>query len=226
MYKFYCNDPLIENTTVILDAQESKHAIAVLRLKAEQTILLLNGNGTRALAHITVANKNACEIHINQIEHSERKGVFTLLISPPKSTDRWEYIVEKAQELNVSAIQPVITFHSERKKINTEKAKNIARAALKQCGAFYECEIKESISLKQAIADYQPGYFGYCQLMNSADNTTEAVDNVLIGPEGDFSEQEVQQLLSNNWKTMRLAENILRSETAAVTAIIKHNRLL
>lgn len=226
MYKFYCNEPFIKNKTVILDAQESKHAISVLRLKVEQNVLLLNGNGSRALAQINVANKNACEVYINHIEHTERKGHFTLLISPPKSTDRWEYIVEKAQELNVSAIQPVITFHSERKKINTEKAKNIVRAALKQCGAFFECEIKESVSLKQAIADYQPGYFGYCQMMNSAADTTEAVDNVFIGPEGDFSEQEVSQLLSNNWKTMRLAENILRSETAAVTAIVKHNRLL
>jgi 16S rRNA (uracil1498-N3)-methyltransferase len=225
VYKFYCDSPLKEGQTIVLSPEESKHAVAVLRLANNTDILLLNGNGTVANATICNAHKTNCEAIIKSIEHQPTQGEFTLLISPPKSTNRWEYIIEKAQELNVSRIQPVVTYHSERKKINIEKANKIARAALKQCGAFYQCEISEPIAFAQALQNYPPGLFGYCKMLNN-ESENLAVSSVFIGPEGDFSEQEVAQLKSADWQTMRLANNILRSETAAVTAIVKHNPYL
>ncbi len=225
VYKFYCDSPLKEGQTIVLSPEESKHAIAVLRLINNTDILLLNGEGSVANATICNAHKTNCEAIINSVEHQPTQGQFTLLISPPKSTDRWEYIIEKAQELNVSSIQPVVTFHSERKKINIEKANKIARAALKQCGAFYQCKILEPVTFAQALQNYPPGLYGYCKMLNNETNNN-TISTVFIGPEGDFSEHEVSLFVAAGWKTMRLANNILRSETAAITAIVKHNPFL
>jgi 16S rRNA (uracil1498-N3)-methyltransferase len=225
VYKFYCDTPFKIGESVILSAEESKHAVAVLRLKNGTEILLLNGKGTVATASISDAHKNQCEAIVTGMEHQDAQGQFTLLISPPKSTDRWEYIIEKAQELNVSRIQPVVTYHSERKKINLDKANKIARSALKQCGAYFQCEIAEPISLSQAIKNYPAGLFGYCKMLNN-ESKNSSISTIFIGPEGDFSENEVAQLKAANWQTMGLASNILRSETAAITAIVKHNPYL
>lgn len=222
MYKFYCDSPLIEGQTIVLSPEESKHAIAVLRLPAGTEILIVNGKGAVANANIKAAHKTNCETNITTVSRLKNQGEFTLLISPPKSTDRWEYIIEKAQELNVSCIQPVVTYHSERKKINLEKAQKISRAALKQCGAFFECTVSDPISFSQALKQCEPGLFGYCKMLNE-DKVETQVKSVFIGPEGDFSDHEAEQLIAAGWKTMRLANNILRSETAAITAIVKHN---
>ena len=222
MYKFYCDSPLIEGQTICLSPEESKHAVAVLRLTNQTDILLLNGKGCVAKAIICNAHKTNCEVKINTVQLQPKQGKFTLLISPPKSTDRWEYIIEKAQELNVSAIQPVITYHSERKKINLDKANKIARAALKQCGAFYECEIHEPIPFSSAISQYSPGLFGYCKMLKPS-KSNSSISSVFIGPEGDFSDHEAESLIAAGWQTMRLSQNILRSETAAIVAIVQHN---
>lgn len=226
MNKFYSDTLFKPGEAIVLNPNESKHAIAVLRLSAGDNIMLLNGKGEKALATISNANKNACEATINNIEQNPKKPDFTLLISPPKSTDRWEYIVEKAQELNVSCLQPVITKHSERKKINLQKAQNIAHAALKQSGAFYECIVNDFIPFNKALEQYSAGLFGYCSMLSISKENTSAVNSVFIGPEGDFSENEVQHLLEKKWRTFKLSNNILRSETAAIAAIVKHNPYL
>lgn len=226
MNKFYSDTNFEVEKHVTLNADESKHAIAVLRLKIDDGIMLLNGKGSKALAVITVANKNACEVSIKNVENLEIRPDFTLLISPPKSTDRWEYIVEKSQELNVSCLQPVITKHSERKKINLDKAQNIARAALKQSGAFYECVVKDFTPFNKAIEQYKAGLFGYCNMLNISSVSKKPCNSIFIGPEGDFSEEEVLQLMANDWHTFKLSNNILRSETAAIAAIVKHNPFL
>ena len=112
--------------------------------------------------------------------------------------------------------------NSERKKINLDKAKNQIRAALKQCGAYYETEVVDFIKFNEALKQYSPGFFGYCNELNQGHKFNPSINetNLFIGPEGDLSDTEAQSLFEKGWKNVILGKNILRTESAALAGMV------
>ena len=222
MYKFYSENSLSNQTYIDLNPQESWHASKVLRLKAKDSCIILNGRGEKATGIITEISPKACKVELTEINKAGQGKILNLLVAPPKSTHRWEFILEKAQEFNVNRIQPVLCKNSERKKINLEKAKNQIRAALKQCGAYYETEVLDFIKFNEALKQYSPGFFGYCNELNQGHYFTALGNqtNLFIGPEGDLSEVEAENLFNQGWKNVILGKNILRTESAALAGMV------
>ena len=222
MYKFYSELTLSNQSIIDLNPQESWHACKVLRLKANDKCQILNGKGEKAFGTITDIAPKVCKVELQEYFSAEKPKKFNLLVAPPKSSHRWEFILEKAQEFNVNKIQPVLCKNSERKKINLDKAKNQIRAALKQCGSYYETEVVDFIKFNEVLKQYSPGFFGYCNELNQGHKFNPSINetNLFIGPEGDLSDTEAQSLFEKGWKNVILGKNILRTESAALAGMV------
>ena len=195
MELFYSKD--ISCGTVRLDRDESAHCVRVLRHRGGDAISVIDGEGSLYRCRLTAADANAAEAEI--IETVPGFGALpyelTMAVCPTKNIDRYEWFVEKATEIGVAAVAPVLGDHSERKIIKPERLERIALSAAKQ-------------SLKgRAVRD---------ALRSRREGCREV--HVLIGPEGDFSPEEVALALNNGWVPVHLGDSRLRTETAALTA--------
>lgn len=227
MLRFFHSD--LSTSEIHLSEKEAHHASRVLRLKEGDTIQLLNGLGDKAVGTITFINKNKVTVEVTEKQHFEQpQQQITLAVAPPKSTDRWEFILEKATEIGVHSIQPIICFHSERKKINLEKAQWTMIAALKQSGNPYLPLLHEPLKFNQWVNQNNSPekYIAYCptphtnSLIQAYQN--EVQTSITIGPEGDFSREEIALAVEQyNFQPVSLGKHILRAETAAITSVIQ-----
>ncbi|NSW44340.1 MAG: 16S rRNA (uracil(1498)-N(3))-methyltransferase [Bacteroidales bacterium] len=216
--------PELELTTIQLSEEESKHAIKALRLKIGDYVLLTNGQGTLAQAQIV---DNHIKHTVLQIEEMEivppNENRLHIALSILQHADRFEWFVEKAVELGIAEITPILCTRTEKKHINTERIKKIAISALKQSRQAYLPKINEAEtfthfiqncgSINKAIAMCEGNRIVLSQWMQTI-NKNELT--VVIGPEGDFTEQEAEFALTHGFVPIQLGNSILRSETAAV----------
>jgi len=227
MHRFY-----VENITrgiVNLPESEAKHAVQVLRLKEGSTIALLDGKGNKALATLTNLKKKSCDALVTEVQSFETPiRTLTLAVAPPKSNDRWNFILEKCQELGVTEIVPLKTFHSERKNINLERNLFALIAALKQSGAPYLCKLDEMQNFNSFLkaTKFDNAYIAWVP-ENSSSNvklltSTSGSSCIVIGPEGDFSEEEVRLAKAHNFTTISMGTDVLRTETACLFAAAAH----
>ncbi len=223
MHKIYAQLP--DTGTLILSEEESKHLCKVMRKDLGDKVLILDGKGKKATAEITLAHSKKAEVSILEIQTIERRSVvhLTIAIAPTKNLNRIEYFVEKATEIGIDAIQPILCHQSERKILKTDRLEKIAIAAMKQSGQVFLPHITELISVMEFIATHPNGLIAYCQdhltnpqLLNEVKNRESIT--ILIGPEGDFTQEEVNFALENGYKTLSLGNSILRTETAGVYA--------
>ncbi len=223
MHKIYADFPITGNLT--LSEEESKHLCKVMRKTEGDQVLVLDGKGQRAVAEITVAHPKKAEVTIisTESEKQRSKTYLTIAIAPTKNLSRMEYFVEKATELGVDRIVPVLCHQSERRVLKTERLKKVAIAAMKQSGQLFLPAIDELTPIKEFISISENGFIAHCpnhktnpQLLNEVKNQANAT--ILIGPEGDFTEEEVNFALDNGYKTVSLGNSILRTETAGVYA--------
>lgn len=223
MHQFHCPDllpPVIE-----LPEDEAHHATAVLRLSVGARIGLLDGAGTRAIGMVELITKRGCSIRIEErtMVPPERKARIHLAVAPTKHMDRYEWFVEKAVEIGVDRITPVIAERSERANLRTDRLHRVAISAMKQSQRAWLPRIDEPTRLKDLLCTDLPvhRYFGWCEgehqpLMSAYQPSNDAL--VLIGPEGDFTPAEASQLRRGGAVAVSLGAARLRTETAALVA--------
>lgn len=226
MQLFY--NPNIDELTesFIFDKEESKHIIKVLRKKDGDILYVTNGAGYLFECEITLASDNKCTVKINSLEKKEAsKFHLHLAVAPTKMNDRFEWFLEKATEIGIQEITPIICDRSERKVINKERFDKIVLSALKQCNELYLPKLNEAVTFKEFISKQQNKglqLIAHCEetdkkTLKSVLKSNEDV-TLLIGPEGDFSTKEIALALENNYIPVSLGNTRLRTETAAVVA--------
>lgn len=215
-----------------LPAEEAMHALRVLRLKGGDEMFLMDGVGNFYRAQVTIAATRNCYYEILEQMPQERQwqGKVHLAIAPTKMLDRIEWMIEKATEVGVDEVSFLNCQFSERRLMKTTRLDKIAVSAVKQSHKAWKPVLNEMTSFKSFIAQPIEGrkYIAHCyeevprsylfdELRNSS-NTEDAT--VLIGPEGDFSIDEVKKAVEAGWKSVHLGKSRLRTETAGLTAVM------
>lgn len=218
--------PNISGTEIILDETESKHVIRVLRLQNGNRVQVVDGKGGFYLAEIVDANQKKCRLSIikSQKEFGKRNFHLHIAIAPTKNIDRFEWFLEKATEIGIDEITPLLTSHSERKTVNPERLEKILVSAMKQSLKAYLPKLNELTSFKELVTNYKTEnkFIAYCddiQKTHLKDLANQGKDTlILIGPEGDFSPEEVKLAIENGYNVVSLGTSRLRTETAGIVA--------
>jgi 16S rRNA (uracil1498-N3)-methyltransferase len=205
------------------DKEESKHIIKVLRKTEGDIIHITDGVGNLYFSKITLASEKKCTVKITEYKKFENTSFYIhLVVAPTKMNDRYEWFLEKATEIGVHEITPIICDNSERKIIKNERFDKIILAAMKQSNQFYLPKLNEPITFKQFMSLQQEGnlFIAHCEerdktLLKNAFEINEKY-TLLIGPEGDFSSKEIDLAISKGFKPVSLGHTRLRTETAAI----------
>lgn len=208
------------------DKNESRHIIRVLRKSDGDLVHITNGNGDLFEGQIIVPNDKRCTVQIVKCTSFKKPWNYYLhiAIAPTKNNDRLEWFLEKATEIGVHEITPIICEHSERKVYKIDRAEKIIQAAMKQSLQYFLPKINEPISFSEFIKKHNADskFIAHCEETErkSLKNTAKAKDNIiiLIGPEGDFSSKEINLALENKYIPITLGNTRLRTETAALAA--------
>ncbi|MGB5419102.1 16S rRNA (uracil(1498)-N(3))-methyltransferase [Algibacter sp.] len=225
MQLFYSPE-ITENTSQFtFNKEESKHIVKVLRKNIGDNLHITNGNGWLFTAEISIPNINKCTANIVSKSIKEKHNYnLHLAVAPTKMNDRYEWFLEKATEIGIDCITPIICDHSERKFIKPERFERIIQSAMKQSLSCYLPKLNNAISFQDFVnQDFNGDLFiAHCeetdrkslkqQLKPKTDMT------ILIGPEGDFSVKEITKAVENNFIPVTLGETRLRTETAAIVA--------
>lgn len=225
MQLFY--NPNINETTenFSFDKEESKHIIKVLRKKDTDILHVTNGLGFLFKTEITLASDSKCTVKIISFEkEAPSKSRLHLAVAPTKMNDRYEWFLEKATEIGIQEITPIICDHSERKVINNERFDKILLAAMKQSNELYLPKLNPALSFKEFVAlkNDDLKLIAHCEETDKKTLKSVLKPNqnltMLIGPEGDFSDKEITLAISNDYIPVSLGNTRLRTETAAIVA--------
>jgi len=224
MHLFYTPDLI--GTIYTLDETESKHCIKVLRLSMHDIIHLIDGKGGFFKAQIIDTNPKKCSVEIveSKKEYGKRNQYLHIAIAPTKNIERFEWFLEKATEIGIDEITPLLCEHSERKIIKTDRLEKIIISAMKQSKKAYKPVINEMIEIKRFLSrDFKGDKFiAHCE--DNHKNLLKTIYKqgnnaiILIGPEGDFSLEEIQLSKDNKFIEISLGESRLRTETAGIVA--------
>lgn len=212
---------------IIFDKDESRHIFKVLRMKEGDFLKTTNGQGSFFDAEIISATQKECIAKILKKEQVAPLPYYLhMAVAPTKLNDRYEWFLEKATEIGISEITPIICDHSERKVIKRERYEKIVQSAMKQSLKAHMPILNDPISFKEFIQSKTHAAdincIAHCEdkdkkslksLLKPNQKTT-----ILIGPEGDFSPEEIAMALDAGWAPASLGESRLRTETAAVVA--------
>lgn len=233
MHLFYTPGIDINAQTYVLSEEESRHSIKVLRLLRGDHISLIDGKGNLVHAVITDALPKKTEVKLLNIEKEvgARNHYLQIAIAPTKIIDRFEWFLEKATEIGIDEITPIICERSERKDLKLERLEKVIVSAMKQSLTAYLPKLNKPLHFKQFIAQnrYQNSYIAHCMDGKKAGlgdllKKREAA-TVLIGPEGDFSPEELSLATDKGMKAIHLGSTRLRTETAALYACFEVNLL-
>ena len=220
-----------------LSEDESRHAVKVLRAKVGYSYTLINGQGGSAKGEVIEITKNSCVLNVGEISLEDRPLFgLTMIVAPTKKTERFEWFLEKATEIGIERIYPVFTSRSEFKVEKFERWNKILISAMKQSKRKWLPELMATEDLEktvsQVISDVSHHFFiAHCMdaiegnekkhLLNTLSKGQSAV--IAVGPEGDFTPEEVTMMLSHNGSEITLGDMRLRTETAALTAVTFFN---
>lgn len=192
--------------TFTFDREESKHIIKVLRKKDGDILFVTNGLGFLFKTEIVLASDSKCTVQIVSFEKASiPKFNLHLVVAPTKMNDRYEWFLEKATEIGVQEITPIICDRSERKVINMERFEKILLSAIKQSNALYLPKLNPAISFKEFVKNKNTGLQLIAHCEETDKKTLKSVlqpdtdITVLIGPEGDFSDKEITLALAQNY---------------------------
>jgi len=225
MQLFYNPEITINTIDFSFNKEESSHIVKVLRKSIGDTLHITNGKGYLFIAEITIPDIKKCTVTIiSKTLQKKREYNLHLAVAPTKMNDRYEWFLEKATEIGVNSITPIICDHSERKIIKPERFEKILQSATKQSLNCYIPKLNETISFKNYIKQDFTGnlFIAHCEKTNRKSLKQELKPNtditILIGPEGDFSTKEITLALKNNFIPVTLGETRLRTETAAIVS--------
>lgn len=231
MHLFYTPTIEIHHTSFLLNEEESKHAIRVLRLQPGDIIHLIDGRGGLFKTEILEAHPKRTSLTILEVvkEFGKTSYELHLAVGPTKNIDRIEWFLEKATEIGIHEFTPVICARSERKEVKVERLEKVAIAAAKQSLKAYVPKINPAISFAKFIENqsHETSIKGIAHCVDSEKKYINTTFNahqrylILIGPEGDFSEQEITLALAAGFVPLSLGEARLRTETAALAAVLE-----
>lgn len=211
-----------------LPSEEAAHAVRVLRLREGDEAWCTDGKGAFYRCEVSLAERNACALNIVEIipEQPLWQGTLTLAVAPTKHIDRTEWLVEKAVEIGIDCIVPLLCANSERTKLNLDRLERIAISAMKQSRKPYATSIMPLTPVCDFIRTYNGTLcIAHCRSDISQERSylpavlpSTGSRAVMIGPEGDFTQQEVQLALKSEATPVTLGSSRLRTETAAVVA--------
>ena len=223
MQLFYC--PELSGEFHTLNEEESRHIVRVLRLEIGDHIHLTDGKGGLFQAEITDDHPKRCSVQIikSTFEYEKRDFQIHMAVAPTKNISRYEWFLEKATEIGINKITPVICEHSERKKVKVPRLEKVIISAVKQSLKAYVPELNETARFKDFIKQDFDGekFIAYCEGATKAlKELYTPLSNaiILIGPEGDFSPEEVKLAEENGFVPVNLGPSRLRTETAAIVA--------
>ncbi|MCW3121432.1 MAG: Ribosomal small subunit methyltransferase [Flavipsychrobacter sp.] len=230
--RFFYNGPLTENSSVSLDADTAKHIWQVLRMQPDDKVILTDGKGTVAEGTIHTAERHKCDVSIEKVAVTARKGnVLHLCVAFTKNNSRNEWLLEKATELGVGSIIPITTTRSEKAHVRHDRWQKILQSAILQSQQSYLPELAEISPLKSILKKYNDipqKLIAHCipegekhSLAKTLKPTGEVI--LLIGPEGDFTQEEVNLCMENGFVPVSLGAQRLRTETAAIAAAAYFN---
>lgn len=209
--------------TVVLDEDTSKHIIGVLRMTKEEELMLTDGIGTKARAIITDDNRKKCSVEITHTASTPLlQPRVAIGISLVKNSARFEWFLEKATEIGVTEILPLICARTEKEKFRTERLQGILVSALLQSQQAWLPQLHEPVPFHQAVtADYTHRYIAHCTEDLKTPLTAALQEDggsrlLLIGPEGDFTPVEIQLALDKGFQPVALGPTRLRTETAGL----------
>ncbi len=228
MQLFYAPDIAPPHHT--LTEEESKHCVRVLRMAEGDTLMLTDGRGNMYTARIADANPKRCAVEVvsTETEYGRRGYSLTMAVAPTKNPDRYEWFLEKATEVGCDVFIPIASAHSERRTVKEDRLEKVVTSAVKQSLKAYHPAVEPMIDAKDVIMRPFEGQklIAHCRpdagerqpikdVLARGGNTL-----ILIGPEGDFSREEVELALANGFTAVTLGEARLRTETAALAAVM------
>ncbi|HNQ27462.1 MAG TPA: 16S rRNA (uracil(1498)-N(3))-methyltransferase [Aquaticitalea sp.] len=225
MQLFFDSDISEQSEKITFETDESKHLVKVLRKQIGDSLAITNGKGWLFWAEITFANPKRCEANIIAKEKVERPGYrIHLAVAPTKMNDRYEWFLEKATEIGVDTITPLICERSERRSIKPERFEKVIQSAMKQSLHCYLPKLNSAISFKEFVNQSIEGQklIAHCEDTEKKSLKSVLVPDtdvtILIGPEGDFDTDEIALAIGKGYRPVTLGNSRLRTETAAVVA--------
>jgi 16S rRNA (uracil1498-N3)-methyltransferase len=228
---FFVEQLVPEGQSLILDEDQSKHIVQVLRMQMNEEILLTDGKGFKAHVLITDDHRKRCQVQIISVEKEEQQlPKISIAISLIKNAARFEWFLEKATEIGVTEIVPLICERTEKEKFRLDRMQGILISAMlqsQQCWVpsligpvTFTSLVEESTNANKFIAHCLPQQK---QTLSSLIHHSPVISNhsslILIGPEGDFTEKEIELALDKGFQPVALGNTRLRTETAGIVAI-------
>lgn len=226
MQLFYHPDISENDNQIVFPREESKHIVKVLRKKEGDILNVTNGKGFLFETELILITPQQCVAKVIQVETETKSAYYLhLAVAPTKMNERYEWFLEKTTEIGVREITPVICDHSERKVVKLDRFERVLQTAMKQSLHLSIPILNPPVKVSEFIKSQIEGkkYIAHCEdeqekksfksLLEPGERTT-----ILIGPEGDFSSEEIQLALKNGWTPVSLGKSRLRTETAAIVA--------
>lgn len=219
--------PDVSDEELTLPEEEGRHAIKVLRSSEGDELRLVDGRGGIYRARVQRIDKKRCVVRIeDELQgFGERPYRLTLAVAPTKNDQRFEWFLEKATEMGIDRIVPLIAARSEKKRTKPERFRKILIAAMKQSNKAYLPELEDPVAFEEFLEriEGEGAFIAHCyqepQRSSLKDAYRQGEDaTVLIGPEGDFTPQEVDMAVKKGVRPISLGKAVLRTETAAVAA--------
>jgi|TARA_B110000902_G_C14219337_1_gene554474 16S rRNA (uracil1498-N3)-methyltransferase len=226
MQLFYNSDISSKTSSITFDKVESRHIVRVLRKKESDILQITNGKGFLFDAKIIAASDKKCIAEIINVQEKPKPWHYYLhiAIAPTKNNDRIEWFLEKATEIGIDEITPIICNNSERRFVKLERFEKIIQSAMKQSLKFTLPKINEPVKFNEFVNQNFEGRMCIAHCEDGAKNLLQSVikpsekTTILIGPEGDFSSDEITKALEKKFTPISLGKSRLRTETAGLVA--------
>ncbi|MCM1293880.1 MAG: 16S rRNA (uracil(1498)-N(3))-methyltransferase [Bacteroides sp.] len=227
MIQFYAPDIL---SNPVLPESDSQHCIRVLRRQAGDVIDVIDGRGHRLKCRIVDAHSKHTLLEVVEMKDVPLpwKGNITVAVAPTKHIDRMEWLVEKLVEIGINRFVPLLCTHSERKELKVERLEKIAISAMKQSLKTWLPQIDEMTPIRQFVKEFAESnaqrFVAYCdketeRRVLAKELRAESDTVILIGPEGDFSPEEIRMTVESGFIPVTLGDCRLRTETAALASV-------
>ncbi|MBR6544512.1 MAG: 16S rRNA (uracil(1498)-N(3))-methyltransferase [Alistipes sp.] len=228
MQLFYA--PEITLPLYTLSEEESKHCVRVLRMKRGDELHITDGRGNMYRCKVVDDNAKRCTVEVVHTTPNYEPLAYELVmaVAPTKNIDRYEWFLEKATEVGISEVYPLECDHSERRQIKAEREEKVITAAVKQSLKAYHPTLHDMTRFRDVVTMPFEGqkFIAHCNdNLGEREYLGKLVEKggrslILIGPEGDFSEEEITFALNNGFKAISLGKERLRTETAALIATV------
>jgi 16S rRNA (uracil1498-N3)-methyltransferase len=224
---FFYIEEIAAKDNLVLNEETSKHIVQVLRMQNGELLQLTNGKGNLFTAEIIDNNRKRCVVKIIKTTSNQRPGTnITIAISLVKNSNRFEWFLEKATEIGIQEIIPLICTRTEKQHFRHERMQGILISAMLQSQQTFLPVLHEPIKLNEVVSKANNGlrFIAHCENENNKLQLTAQLINpstsklILIGPEGDFTKEEIHFALQNNFIPVALGNTRLRTETAGMVA--------